>query len=153
MMAAADALDAGNHHATTVARRQGQHWQGAMILGAAGSGKSDLALRLVDRGWRLVADDRTVIRCADGAPLASSPETLAGKLAVAGIGIVECDHVGEAPVALVVQLESAPPAYPLDSGRRTVCGAALPVLRINAFWPSAPILVERAMQSMVEAPL
>ncbi len=144
MMVAADTIKEGNHHGSVVAHEQHGRWHGAMIVGAGGSGKSDLALRLIDRDWRLVADDRTILRPGDDAPLASAPDTLAGKLSMAGIGIVECDYLDEVPIALVVQLENAPPSYPLDSMTRTVCGFRLPLLRLNAFWPSAPILVERA---------
>jgi len=77
-----------------------QHDAGVLLLGPSGSGKSDLLLRLLDRGFALVADDRVDI--VDG--LASPPPELAGKLEVRGLGIVRLLHVGPVRLALVVVL-------------------------------------------------
>ena len=49
------------HHAGLLARWTGGHWRGVLIEGESGSGKSDLALRALDDGWSLVADDRTLL--------------------------------------------------------------------------------------------
>src|SRR3546814_17916312 len=74
-----------NIHASCVAAGNG----GVLILGNSGQGKSDLALRLIDRGARLVADDRCDIWFERGRLWCRPPENLPGKLAVRGIGILE----------------------------------------------------------------
>ncbi len=60
-----------------------------LITGPSGSGKSDLALRLLDRGFTLVSDDQTIVKRDGNRLLASAPPTIAGKLEIRGIGIVE----------------------------------------------------------------
>src|SRR5688572_8948122 len=77
-----------------------------LISGPSGSGKSDLALRLLDRGFSLVSDDQTIVRRDGDRLIASAPQTIAGKLEIRGIGIVDIDHVEDVPVALHVELAS-----------------------------------------------
>jgi len=76
---------------------------GVLLLGPPGSGKSDLVLRLMDRGWMLVADDRVDIENG----LARPPAALAGLLEVRGLGILRLPHLPEARLALAVELASA----------------------------------------------
>src|SRR5204862_778830 len=91
-------LSAETVHASTVAK----DGRALLITGPSGSGKSDLALRLLDRGFTLVSDDQTIVK-KDGARLvATAPPTLAGKLEVRGIGIVEVERVDNMPIALIV---------------------------------------------------
>ena len=71
-----------------------------MIVGPSGSGKSDLALRLLDRGFRLVSDDQTIVRRDGGRLLASAPPSIAGKLEIRGIGIVDMEHDENVPLLL-----------------------------------------------------
>ena len=47
--------------------------QAVLIRGPSGSGKSDLALRLIDGGAQLVADDQTELSPRDGRLVASAP--------------------------------------------------------------------------------
>src|SRR6266566_4511248 len=75
-----------------------------LISGPSGSGKSDLALRLLDRGFVLVSDDQTIVRKEGDRLVASAPPTIAGKLEVRGIGIVEMERTENVPIALVVEL-------------------------------------------------
>ena len=60
-----------------------------LIGGRSGTGKSDLALRLIDRGAVLISDDYTFVHRVQGQALASAPATIAGKIEVRGVGIVE----------------------------------------------------------------
>ena len=64
-------------HAGLVARRQDGYWRGVLIEGASGAGKSDLALRALDHGFRLVADDRVVVWASGGALYGRAPDSLA----------------------------------------------------------------------------
>src|SRR5690348_8948521 len=76
---------------------------GVPLRGASGSGKSDQALRLIDGGGRLVADDQSELRGAGDAIIASAPPTIAGRIEIRGIGIVPSPAV-TAPLRLVIDL-------------------------------------------------
>ena len=115
-----------------------------LLTGPSGSGKSDLALRLLDRGAILVSDDYTVLTARRGKLIASAPATSAGRIEVRGVGLVEIGHESGFPVALLVDLEALPERMP--SGRsQAIAGVPLPVIAIAPFEASAPIKVELAM--------
>lgn len=78
--------------------------RGILLLGASGAGKSDLALRLIDAGAVLVADDRVDITPENDALLLSPPESLAGMIEVRGLGIVRLAHETKVSLSLIVDL-------------------------------------------------
>jgi serine kinase of HPr protein (carbohydrate metabolism regulator) len=119
-----------------------------MITGPSGSGKSDLALRLLDRGFTLVSDDQTIVRRDGERLLASAPPQIAGKLEIRGIGIVEMERVSDVPVALLVELTSDIERLPDDSRERPILGARLPLITIDAMTASAPSKVGIALDRM-----
>lgn len=119
--------------------------RGVLIEGRSGSGKSDLALRLIDRGAVLVSDDYTLLRRSGAALLAAPPATIAGRIEVRGIGIVEMAHATDLPVALIVTIEPSPERLPLQSQARRIAGIELPCAAVAALEPSAPIKVELAL--------
>ena len=92
--------DSKNIHATCV-RLNGK---GVLLLGESGSGKSDLALRLIDRVASLVADDQVHIVKKDKTLVASAPQKLRGLLEVRGVGIVTLPYEQHATLALAVKL-------------------------------------------------
>ena len=120
---------------------------GAAILigGRSGRGKSDLALRLIDRGHQLVSDDYTLVRRKDGQLLASPPETIAGKIEVRGVGIVEFPAQRDVPVALMIDLDLEPTRLPDPGEQRLLAGVAIPALGLAALEASAPLKVEAAL--------
>lgn len=71
---------------------------GALIVGASGSGKSDLALRLIEEGALLVADDQTVLSVEDGQLIARSPAAISGQIEVRGVGIVAVPSIAAARI-------------------------------------------------------
>ncbi len=77
-------LSAETMHASTVAIEG----RAVLITGASGSGKSDLTLRLLDRGFTLVSDDQTIVKKTGTKLCASAPPIIKGKLEIRGIGIV-----------------------------------------------------------------
>ena len=131
-------------HASTVAA----DGRAVLIAGPSGSGKSDLALRLLDRGFTLVSDDQTLVRREDDRLIASAPPNIAGKLEIRGIGIVEMDHAGDLPVALWVELTSDIQRMPDDSRERQILGISLPLINIDAMAASAPSKVAVALDRM-----
>ena len=119
-----------------------------LITGPSGSGKSDLALRLLDCGFVLVSDDQTLVRRGGSRLLASAPATIAGKLEVRGIGIVEVATVTDQPVALLVELTSAIERLPDDDRERAILGVNLPLVSIDATTASAPAKVALALDRL-----
>ena len=116
-----------------------------LIEGRSGSGKSDLALRLIDRGATLVSDDYTLLVRDRDRLLAQPPATIAGRIEVRGIGIVELAHVGQVPVALIICLSEEVDRMPEPETSRLVAGITLPMTTLNAREPSAPIKAELAL--------
>jgi HPr kinase/phosphorylase len=80
---------------------------GVLLRGPSGSGKSDLALRLIDVGAILVADDRVMLSAEDGRLSACAPPALAGLLEVRGVGLVELPYASDIDIALIADLVSA----------------------------------------------
>src|SRR4051794_41884622 len=134
-------LSSETHHASTVA----VDGRAVLITGPSGSGKSDLTLRLIDRGFTLVSDDQTIVRREGDRLIASAPPTIAGKLEIRGIGIVEMDTVDNMPVALLVELTSEIQRLPDDSRERPILGVSVPLISVDALTASAPSKVALAL--------
>ncbi|HYM31428.1 MAG TPA: HPr kinase/phosphatase C-terminal domain-containing protein [Candidatus Cybelea sp.] len=122
--------------------------QAALIRGPSGSGKSDLALRLLDAGWRLVADDQVALTVEAGVLRAAAHPRLAGRLEVRGIGIVRVPHLGEAPVVLVVDLVAPAEVERLpEAAAVTIEGVSLPSIRLAPFEVSAAAKLKFALRA------
>ena len=130
-------------HATTVAI----DGRAVLLMGPSGSGKSDLALRLMDRGAALVSDDYTVVTRVGGLLLASPPDRLAGKIEVRGIGIVAVEHCPSAPVSLILNLGSVPDRMPDQPKAAEIAGLLIPALPFAPLEASAPIKVALALEA------
>jgi len=120
--------------------------RGVLLIGRPGAGKSDLALRLIDRGADLVSDDGTLIEAREDRLIASPPETIAGRIEVRGIGILTIPYRTHVPLALCVALDQAMPRMPEEElPTREIEGLTLPLLAIAPFEASAPVKVEQAL--------
>ena len=137
-------LSSENLHASTVAL----DGRAVIISGSSGSGKSDLTLRLLDRGFVLVSDDRTIVRNNAGNIIASAPDTIRGKLEIRGVGIVEMPTVADVSVALVVELTSDIQRLPDDSRNRSILGIGIPMISVDAMTASAPSKVALALDRL-----
>ena len=131
-------------HATAVAI----DGRAVLLRGVSGSGKSDLALRLIDAGARLVADDQSELCRQGDRIIVRAPATIAGLIEVRGIGIMRLDALAEAPVALVVDL------VPLEEIERlparhseTILGLTLPLIRVAPFDASAAAKLRLALRA------
>ena len=131
-------------HATTVAIGG----RAVLITGPSGSGKSDLALRLLDRGFVLVSDDQTLVRRSGEQLIASAPPQIAGKLEVRGLGIVDIQETSDVPIALVVELTSDIQRIPDDTRERPILGKSLPLVSIDGLTASAPSKVALALDRL-----
>lgn len=121
---------------------------GVLLLGPPGSGKSDLALRLVDGGATLVADDQVDIRADAGRLRAAAPAALAGRIEVRGLGILALDWQRSAPLLLAVELLTGRPPERLPAPvERRFEGIALPLIRLAPFEASAAAKVRLAVRA------
>jgi serine kinase of HPr protein (carbohydrate metabolism regulator) len=127
-------------HATCVAISG----RAVLIAGRSGSGKSDLALRLIDRGAELVSDDYTEVGTVAGRLTARAPAAIAGRMEIRGVGLVDVAATAEAPVCLLVDLDALPERLPEPASRR-VAGQDVPTIALAALEPSAPLKLERAL--------
>jgi HPr kinase/phosphorylase len=109
-----------------------------LLIGPPGCGKSDLVLRLLSRGFELVADDQVDIQ--DG--IASCPAPLAGLLEARGLGIVRMPYMPEARLALIIELSAPVDRMPQP---RLHAELSLPVVCIDAAAASAPDKVALAL--------
>lgn len=133
-----------NIHASCVSLNN----KGVLIIGASGLGKSDLCLRLImERGAKLVADDRVDLQNIDGRIIASAPDVLKGLLEVRGLGIIKQPFAPETPVHLIVKLVNSyseverlpdPVFYELE-------GAGISQISLWSFEPSAVLKVVAAL--------
>ncbi len=118
-----------------------------LLRGPSGAGKSDLALRLIDQDWRLVADDQTALEAGRKGLLASAPENIAGQLEVRGLGILPVPALERAVLCLVVDLVAADKVERLPEDA-TCCllGVGLPCLALDPFEISAPAKLRLAVR-------
>jgi serine kinase of HPr protein (carbohydrate metabolism regulator) len=137
-------LSSENLHASCVA----MDGRAVLLAGPSGSGKSDLALRLLDRGFMLVSDDRTIVRKEGTRLVTSAPDSIKGKLEIRGVGIVDMDSVPNAPLALVVELTSDIQRMPDDSRERMILGVGVPLISVDAMTASAPSKVALALDRL-----
>lgn len=110
-----------------------------LIEGPPGSGKSSLALALIDRGARLVGDDGVSLELRGGHLWASPPPNIVGKLEVRNVGIASLPAT-EAQVALVIRLDEEAPRHVDAAEPVELLGCTVPLIRL---WPDSPVLALR----------
>lgn len=141
-------------HATAVSL----NGKAVVIRGVPGSGKSELALRLIDQPGLgvgniplkgvLIADDQTVLTARDGKLWASAPPSLLGLLEVRGIGLVEMPQIQNVEVALVVDLLVAGSFERLPAPVELTVhleGVAVPRIPLDRAQPAAPAIIRMAL--------
>ncbi len=132
-------------HATAVAI----DGRAVLLRGPSGGGKSDLALRLIDAGARLVSDDYSQLRRENDAIVVRAPEPISGLLEVRGVGILPVAAVAEAPLALIADLVAPQHVERLPEPRsETIFGLSVPVVEIAPFEASAPAKLRIALAAL-----
>lgn len=119
-----------------------------LLSGRSGSGKSDLALRLIDRGAALISDDYTLMARQGGHLFASAPDPIRGKIELYGVGIVEMPVQDSVRARLIVLLDEEPVRMP-DTASRLIAGVEIPAIALSAFEASAPIKIEFALKAVL----
>ncbi|MHA1598353.1 MAG: HPr kinase/phosphorylase [Alphaproteobacteria bacterium] len=115
---------------------------GVLLCGAPGSGKSDLTLRLVDDGARLIADDYTQLTQENGRLFASAPDTIKGLLEVRGVGVLDIGAALRVELGVVIDLVDTDAVERLPDDRTTeISGVQVPHFSLAAFEASAPAKV------------
>ena len=125
-------------HAGLVADRIDGRWRGVLIEGPSASGKSDLALRAIAMGLRLVADDRTVVFASGGRLFGKAPASISGLIEARGVGIARINALEFAEIILIVRCGGREGIERMPENRcDQVCGVDLPVLSMWPFEASA----------------
>jgi serine kinase of HPr protein (carbohydrate metabolism regulator) len=137
-------------HAGLVATRMQGRWRGALIEGPSGTGKSDLAIRMMVSGFRLVADDRVLVWTSGGRLFGKSTEPLSGLLEARGVGVIPAAPLEFCEIALLVlcrrepaEVERMPEAAPTD-----ILGVALPQIELWPFEAAGPAKLRRALEHL-----
>jgi HPr kinase/phosphorylase len=125
---------------------------GVLLTGASGAGKSDIALRLIDRGALLISDDAVSIDHVDELPWLAPAPNIEGKIEVRGIGICLMPNAKSAVLRLVVDLVEQVERMP-EAALSEIDGFQVPSLKLMPFEISAAIKVELALRSVVDAGL
>lgn len=124
--------------------------QGVLLAGEAGVGKSDVALRLLDAGATLVADDRTALTAVGGVLMAAAPAAIEGLIEVRQIGLYRQPFVKDVPVALYVEL--APPGTALERLPEpaffSFLDCRVPALKLVGCEASTPAKIRIALQGV-----
>jgi serine kinase of HPr protein (carbohydrate metabolism regulator) len=118
-----------------------------LIMGPPGSGKSSLALALIDRGAVLVGDDGVTLEERAERLFASPPPNTAGLLEVRNVGLIEYPTVADVPVALALQLAENAPRF-IDAATALHLGDC--VVPLVALWPDSPVLALRAEAALAK---
>ena len=123
---------------------------GILIRGAPGTGKSTLALMLIEDGGRLVGDDRVHLSACHGRIIASGHGAVPGQIELRGRGLVERPFEPSVVIRLVVdlalpdQIERLPEP---DALRATLLGVSLPCQPVATNNPAAAMLVREALDA------
>lgn len=115
---------------------------GLLLRGPSGSGKSDLALRLMEHSAQLIADDRVDLSQEDGVLIARAPDRLSGLLEVRGVGIIEVPYAPSARVWGLIDLVKRAEIERLPDNRTEILsGVKIPCFQADPWEASAEVKV------------
>lgn len=134
-------------HATAVAAMTSDGWRAVLLRGPSGSGKSDLALRLIGRGWRLVGDDYVEVWPSGGGLYVAPAPRIAGAIEARGLGILGSPYLALARVSLVFDCVTAPPERLPGPRLEAIATVDIGVRAVAALDASAPDKVVAALEA------
>jgi serine kinase of HPr protein (carbohydrate metabolism regulator) len=137
-------------HAGLIARRTAGVWRGALIEGPSGVGKSDLALRALDQGFVLVADDRTLVFVSNGQLQGRAPDALAGLIEIRGVGVSPQPYRRFCRIDLLVRCVARADAverWP-NPQFEVIEGVSTPVMDLWPLEPAAPAKIRRMFEHL-----
>ena len=125
-----------------------------LLIGRSEAGKSDVALRLISMGAKLISDDQTALSDTGGQLYAGAPPSLYGRMEIRGVGIVKIDAASPVPVILAVRLDETaqiprlpePLTHKLPQGLENCAEPAFLVL--HAFEASTPMKIAAAASAL-----
>ncbi len=124
---------------------------GVLIRGPSGAGKSDLALRLIDHGAVLVADDYCDVETRGGEIYLAAPRSIAGRMEVRGWGVARMAHRASAKLGLVVDLARPGAIERLpEKTAEEVAGVSIPWMRADPTAPSADAKIRFAVRALAK---
>ena len=135
-------------HAGLIAAHVSGGWRGVLIQGPSGGGKSDLALRAIEGGFRLVADDRVRVFVSSGRLFGRAPDSLHGLLEVRGQGVLREPALPFSSVTLTVHCKRTPGSIERFPGAELerILDCEIPILDLWPFEDSAPAKIRRAIE-------
>lgn len=122
--------------------------KGVLLRGPPGAGKSDLALRAIEAGARLVADDLVALDLRGDRVWARALPRADGRLEVRGVGIVRLPALDGVELVLLADL-AGPERLP-EPDFETVLGRPVRRIRLAPFEISAAIKLRLAVQMASE---
>lgn len=128
---------------------------GVALMGESGIGKSEVALDLIKKGHRLIADDRVDVTNVRGKLIGTCPESIYGMMEVRGIGIINIQKMfgvnaldKKSKLNLIIKLVNFDASTPLERiGMKTehysLLGESVPLINI-------PVSAARSLAALIE---
>lgn len=136
-------------HGVLMAQARGGRLRGVLITGPSGSGKSDLALRLLDEGFLFTADDRVELWTSGGKLYGRAPDALFGLMEIRGLGVRAQTAITFAPVSLIVAMSPAAEVERVpEPEAETLLGIATPRVRLARYEVSGPAKLRQVLMTL-----
>ncbi len=136
------------HACAAALRLPDRGWSGVLLTGPSGAGKSDLLLRLMDHGWRAVADDYAQVWRSQERLYARAPDRIFGRMEVRGLGITPIPALPFSRVDLIARCVDQPPERLPDAAFQSLADVPVPMIDIQALNASAPARLAVALRTL-----
>ena len=104
---------------------------GVLIIGNSGSGKSDLALRLIDSGGTLISDDQTLCLKKQNEIFLFSIAAIYGLLEIRNMGIIKVPYVENVKMKIIVSLVQKKTERLYPKNKKRLLGLNFPHLELE----------------------